>query len=32
MPTSWTTNVVTSISASDSIGYYHQKSAWESAN
>ena len=31
MPTSWTTNVVTSILASDSIGCYHQKSAWQNA-
>ena len=30
-PTDWTTNVVDSILASDSIGYYHQQSAWESA-
>ena len=27
----WTTNVVTIIPASNSIGFYHQKSAWESA-
>ena len=30
-PTDWNTNVATSIPASDSIGFYHQKSAWESA-
>ena len=32
MPSSWTTNVVTSIPATDSIGYYHQQSAWQSAS
>ena len=31
MPTDWTTNVVTSITAGDSIGYYHQRSAWQNA-
>ena len=31
MPTDWTTNVETSIPASDSIGYYHQQSAWQNA-
>lgn len=32
MPSDWTTNVVTSIPSGNSVGYYHQKSAWESAN
>ena len=31
MPSDWTTGRVDSIPASDSKGYYHQKSAWESA-
>ena len=31
-PTDWTTNVVTSIPTTNSAGYYHQKSAWESAS
>ena len=31
-PTDWNTNVVDSIPASDSIGFYHQKSAWDKAS